>query len=315
MNILVIYATQSGQLRSILDRLMTDMIPEAHVDFAEIELLQPYPFPWSSDRFFDAMPECVLEIPSAIKPMPQILERAYDLVILGYQPWFLSPSNPTTSFLKSEWAKALQGKPVITVIGCRNMWLNGQEKVKAALLGLQAQLVGNIVLEDRHSNLVALLTIIRWMFKGQKKASGWLPDAGVSDEEILASKRFGAPILQHYRQNNLSQLQDTLLKMDAVILRPNLIIIERRGAGQFPHWAMKARNQGLPGNKERMKVIMNFKRLLLVSIFVLSPISALLAKIQVAFQHKKLKREVDYFKNVQFEPGRIGIQNEAAKTG
>lgn len=307
MKILVLYSSQSGQLRTIIDYLTTDIQKEAGVHVAEIKLEQPFPFPWTSDTFFDAMPECVLQVPSAIKPMPRILEDDYDLVILGYQPWFLSPSNPTTSFLKSEWARVLTGKPVVTVMGCRNMWLNAQEKVKASLLALNAQLVGNIVLEDRHSNLVALFTIIRWMFKGQKEASGWLPTAGVSDEEMAAAQRFGRPILEHLRAGTLDRLQEELLRLDAVILRPNLVIIERRGAAQFPKWAAKARAKGLPGNPERKKVIGIFKRLLMVSIFVLSPISALLARLQVAFSHRKLKREVAYFKGVDYEKGRIGV--------
>lgn len=308
MKILVIYASQSGQLKDILEHLVADMPADTTIDFARIELEQPFPFPWSSDTFFDAMPECILQVPSVMKPLPGILMQDFDLVILGYQPWFLAPSNPTTSFLKSTWAKVLEGKPVITVIGCRNMWLNAQEKVKVELQRLQARLVGNIVLEDRHSNLVALLTIIRWMFKGQKEASGWLPAAGVADAEIAAARRFGPPIVQHFRNNTLDLLQDDLLAKDAILLRPNLVIIERRGASQFPKWAKKARAKGGPGDPERKPVIDNFKRLLLVSIFVLSPISNLLAKLQTAFSHKKLKREVTYFKGVHYEKGKIGLR-------
>ena len=36
----------------------------------------------------------------------------YDLVVLGYQTWYLSPSLPTTGFLKSRYAKVLKGKTI-----------------------------------------------------------------------------------------------------------------------------------------------------------------------------------------------------------
>ncbi len=172
-----------------LNNIVKDIQGEAEIDFAEIKLVKPFPFPWSSATFFDAMPECVLQIPSDIHPMPELKAKDYDLIIFGYQPWFLSPSNPANSFLKSEWARVLKGKPVLTVIGCRNMWLNAQEKVKAELQQLGANHVGNIVLEDSHGNLVSLLTIIRWMFKGQKEASGKLPAAGVAERDIKGAQK------------------------------------------------------------------------------------------------------------------------------
>ena len=303
--ILVIYFTQSGQLRSILDNVVQDIKGETEIDYAEIKLVKPFPFPWKASSFFDAMPECVLQIPSAIQPMPQLRAKDYDLVIFGYQPWFLSPSNPSNSFLKSEWANVLKGKPVLTVIGSRNMWLNAQEKVKAEFERLGANHVGNIVLEDKNSNLVSLLTIIRWLFKGQKEASKRLPAAGVSDSDITDAHRYGKPILEHLQQNKHPGLQAQLLLMGAIHLRPGLIVLEKRGVSQFPKWAKRARAKGEPGNPERAKVIKNFQRLLLTAIFVLSPITSMVANLQTALSKKRLMKEVDYFKGVQYLPGKL----------
>ncbi len=304
MKILVIYSSQSGQLRRILDHIVMDIKDLAIVDYQEIKLVKPFPFPWTAPTFFDAMPECVLGVPSALEPMPG-MSTDYDLVVLGYQPWFLSPSNPTISFLKSEWAQVLKDKPVVTVVGCRNMWLNAQERVKEELARLGARLTGHIVLEDRHSNLVALLTIIRWMFKGQKEASGWLPAAGVSDQEIEAAQRFGRPIYEYIEGNKEEQLQPQLLELGGIKLRPNLIVMEKRGVSQFPKWARKARALGGPGSEARKPVIKKFQRLLIVAIFVLSPITTLIGAIQTALNKKALLREVDYFKGTAFQPGKL----------
>jgi hypothetical protein len=83
-------------------------------------------------------------IAEEIEPI-QTPKGTFDLIILGYQPWFLSPSIPMNSFLQSKYAELLRNHKVLTIIGSRNMWLNAQEKMKERLLELDAQLVGNIV--------------------------------------------------------------------------------------------------------------------------------------------------------------------------
>ncbi len=137
--ILVVYYSQSGQLREILDSLFQDIQQQCDIDFYAIQPEKSFPFPWTAHTFFDCMPESVLQIAEPILPL-HIQDKPYDLVILGYQPWFLSPSIPFNSFLQSKQAEVLQGKQVLTVIGSRNMWLNAQEKTKIALDNLGATL-------------------------------------------------------------------------------------------------------------------------------------------------------------------------------
>lgn len=304
--ILVLYYSQSGQLKDILDSLTSNIQEKAEIDFAEIKPRKPFPFPWTATSFFDAMPESVLLIPSPIEPINQrVLETEYDLVIFGYQPWFLSPSQPTTSFLKSEYSIALKGKPVITVIGCRNMWLNGQEKVKAMIQQAGGNLVGNIVLNDTYPNLISLLTIIRWNFTGQKEASKYLPAAGVQEKEIKGAQKFGMPILTHLNNNALDGLQKELLMLGAVYLKPGLVLLEKRGIKNFRYWAKFIREKGGPGAPERKGRVKTFQRLLLTGIFILSPISSLTAKIKLQMQKRNLLKDVEYFKGVKYEPERI----------
>lgn len=305
-SILVIYYSQSGQLRDILDNMLLDIQGKAEIDFAEVKPVKPFPFPWTSHAFFDAMPECVELVPSEIEPLPaNILNKDYDLVILGYQSWFLSPSQPTTSFLKSANASVLKGKPVLTVIACRNMWLNGQEKVKEMLIHAGAKLVGNIVLTDKHGNLVSVLSIARWAFKGQKAASKWLPEAGVSSSDIKGAEKFGAPIYKHLSENKLDTLQNELLHIGAVELEPGLVLLEKRGVKNFRKFAAYIREKGDAGDPARIGRVNLFKRLLAVGIFILSPISSFTAAIQERLQKKSLLKDVAYFKQLDYEANRI----------
>ncbi|MBS1772161.1 MAG: dialkylresorcinol condensing enzyme DarA [Bacteroidetes bacterium] len=304
--ILVLYYSQSGQLRDIIDSIVGDIKGKADIDFVSIKPVTAFPFPWKASSFFDTMPETVQHIPILLNPLPaDIYNTDYDLVIFGYTSWFLNPSLPISSFLQSEYASILKGKNVITVIGCRNMWLHGQERVKEYFRQLGANLVGNIVLTDTNPNLVSVLTIIRWSFKGKKEASGLLPAAGVQDHDIKRASRFGVPIYRHVTENKLDGLQKELLMMGAIHLKPGLIILERRGVKNFRKWSQYIRDRGGPGAPERQGRVTMFKRLLIVAIFILSPISSLTAFIQLQLQRRSLLKDVEYFKGLSYEPGKF----------
>lgn len=304
INILVIYYSQSGQLGDILRNMLQSISNQVEITTVEYKPVQDFPFPWTSEQFFDAMPECVKEIPVPLKPI-EIPDKPYDLVIFGYQPWFLSPSIPTTSFLQSEYAKVLAGKPVITVVGSRNMWLNAQEKVKAGLQQIGARHVGNIVLADTNHNLISLFTIIRWTFTGRKEAKGLLPEAGVQSKDIAGSSRFGPIILEAAKSGQFDQLQPRLLEAGAVHLKPTLIILEKRGITNFRKFATYIREKGGPGNPERLPRVKLFKRLLLTGIFVLSPISGLTARLISVFKQKVFRGQLNYFKGIGYQSGVI----------
>ena len=74
-NVLVIYYSQSGQLKEIAESITHPLIKEenVHVDFYKIELETDFPFPWTGDVFFDVFPETFQQIPSAIKAPPQLI--------------------------------------------------------------------------------------------------------------------------------------------------------------------------------------------------------------------------------------------------
>lgn len=305
--ILVIYYSQSGQLRTILDTILSDIKNEVDVTYAQIEMEKPFPFPWpSAHSFFDAMPECVAMIPEPVKPLPQeVLNTKYDLILFGYQPWFLSPSIPITSFLKSDNARVMKDTPVVTVIGSRNMWLNAQEKIKLTFKEIGAQLVANIAFYDDNPNLVSVLSIIRWAFKGQKEKSRFLPEAGVQTRDINAASRFGKPILSHLNNNNLKDLHKALLQETSIDLKPGLIVLERRAIKNFRKFTPYIREHGGRGDEARKGRVKLFQRLLIVGIFILSPISNFTAWIQLQLSKKALMKDAEYFKGLEYEEGKV----------
>jgi hypothetical protein len=140
--VLIVHFSQTGQLdrlaKSVCEPLQ--QCSDIQLDFLQLQPAQPYPFPWPFLGFFRIFPETVLMRPQPLLPLAVDASKRYDLVILAYQVWFLSPSQPMTAFLASpEAAQLLKGTPVVTLIGCRNMWLMAQEKVKNRLTELGAR--------------------------------------------------------------------------------------------------------------------------------------------------------------------------------
>jgi hypothetical protein len=296
--ILIVYYTQSGQLLSILQSLAKPLIRAGHtLHFEAIEPVEKFPFPWSSYQFFNAFPEVFSQKPQALKNISTKATNGYDLVILGYQPWFLTPSPPVSSFLQSEDAKKIiANRQVITVLGCRNMWLGAQEKVKRRLKDIQADLVGHVALIDRSPNLTSLITILRWMFTGDKKPFWFFPAAGVSEQDVDHAQRFGEIINQALESNDYNSLQSELNQAGAIDIKPNLVLLERRGQKAFSVWSKFIASGGSLHSTGRKIRVYIFMYLLPTAIFFLSPLLWLTSRILLVVNRKQLIRDVEYYK-------------------
>ncbi|MFC1817261.1 hypothetical protein ACFL0M_15305 [Thermodesulfobacteriota bacterium] len=163
--ILVVYYSQSGQLTEIVKSVLAPLQKSEDVSlvFEELNPKKNFPFPWTSQQFCDAFPEAFQEVPCELEPFNFNADDDFDLIILAYTVWYLSPSIPVTAFLKSPEAKrVINNRQVVTLIGCRNMWLLAQEKVKRRINHMGGTIKGNIVLMDRTKNLIGIVTIAAW---------------------------------------------------------------------------------------------------------------------------------------------------------
>ena len=267
--ILIVHYSQSGQLTEIVENFSQGFSAnDVSIEKIRVSMLNEFDFPWTSARFFDAMPESVLGIPSQLKSF-ELKETKYDLIVFAYQPWYLSPSIPATSILANEkFKKIIANTPVLTIIGARNMWLNSQEKVKNHLEECGAKHVGNIVLTDQHANLVSAVTILHWMLSGKKDSYlGIFPKPGISDKQIVGMNKF-APIVNDSLQNgDWEALQENLVRNDAVEVKTNLMFIEARAGKLFSAWA----NIIIKKKNRRFWLIL-YKYYLLIALFVIAPI-------------------------------------------
>jgi hypothetical protein len=166
--VLAVFYSQSGQLEQIIDHFTQPFIDAGEtVEKLRIYPDQAYPFPWTGKSFFSVMPDCVLQVPGKLQDFT-FKESKYDLIILGYQAWFLSPSIPSNTLMfDPKFMEIAKNTPIISITGARNMWISAMEKIKPVLKNSGAKLVGNIALVDRHHNFVSFVTIFYWMFQNK----------------------------------------------------------------------------------------------------------------------------------------------------
>ncbi len=296
--VLIVHFSQTGQLDRLAQSICAPLQQQADIqlDFLPLQPAQPYPFPWPFLDFFRIFPETVLMRPQPLLPLAVDASKRYDLVILAYQVWFLSPSQPMTAFLASpEAAQLLNGTPVVTLIGCRNMWLIAQEKVKNRLTELGARLVDNIALTDACGTAASFLATPLWLFTGRQKPYSWVPRAGIDEAQIAAASRFGVAMAQRLTADNLPVEQPMLTGLGAVRIDEKLIASEKVGNRSFQLWSRLLAALGPQQSRRRAAGLVVYIVFLLCLIVTVVPLSAVLKKLLAPLFKERTQREKAYF--------------------
>lgn len=298
--VLVVRFSQTGQLDAVTDRIIEPLLaePRIHVHTETLRPVKPFPFPWPFLSFMDAFPESAHLRPGPLAPLSLSGDEDFDLVILPYQVWFLAPSQPITAFLQHPVAKRLlDGKPVVTVIGCRNMWMMAHEKLKAMLAAIGARLLDNVALTDPGPTFATFITTPVWLLTGRKRGFWGLPDAGLSPAQISGARRFGLALHDALARDAERGAGPLLGGLGAVKAEPRLYFGEKVGARSFYLWGrLIMALGGAPGSLRRKPFVMVYVLFLLALIVTVLPVSlalqallrplfrASLSKIQARFE-------------------------------
>ena len=297
--VLVVYFSQTGQAKQAIDAVLTPFEENINyrIDYLLIKPKKTFPYPWSYTEFFDIFPETVHAVPCDLEPLNIDTTTNYDLIVIAYQPWFLSICVPINSFLQTKEAKQLlANKPVITIINCRNMWLGAQEKMKKQLFQLKANLVGNITFVDRSSNLVSLITVLAFVLKGTKESFlGFFPKYGVTEKDLTHAPLFGEIILNNLESQQLQNIQPQLNKEGALDIRGNLLLMEGRGKALFPLYANYISKKGTQGSEQRKTRVRIFGIVLPIGILLLSPIITIVSRLAPLLAKRKFNKEISYY--------------------
>jgi len=290
--IVVFYYTQTGQALEIVQKVCEPLAAAGfRIIYKEIIPEEPYPFPWTVRAFFQAFPESRLFIPCRLKSIDLSDVQDADLVVVAGQSWFLSHSIPLHGFFQSdEIRNYLKGRRIVTVDGCRNMWVMKQLKTREYIHKIGAEYVGSIVLQDKTTNLISAITILRWLLKNKKEATRFLPAAGVSAKDIQQSSCFGEILLDAVQQNSYSTLQVKLMEMKALTFLPPVYFVEKNGFKLWGQWARFVLKKGTYNNPAREPSLRFFKYYLFFVLFVISPFGLLFFYLTCPFRRTALRK-------------------------
>ncbi|MBP5789839.1 MAG: dialkylresorcinol condensing enzyme [Neisseriaceae bacterium] len=292
--ILIVYYSQTGQLRQMVENFAAPLLAadDIEVEMLPIKPQTPFAFPWRFLSFFNAFPETVHFQPCAIEPI-RTQHNQYDLIILAYTVWFLSPSQPITAFLQDETAqKLLKNTPVATIIGCRNMWLMANLEVKKMLSQVNAHLIGNMVKIDACSSAASFITTPLWLLTGKKQAFG-LPAAGISDTDIADCRRFGDKTRTVLLSGSLNETM--WQNMGAVKVNENLIASEKIARRSFYLWGKLLISSGKISPLIRKFILLFYIVFLILMILTVVPVSAVIKMLIKPLTRQKIDEQKKYF--------------------
>ena len=290
--VLIVQYSQSGQLNDVANAVTAPLRTSDAVELHTLTLSpeKPYPFPWPLIPFFNIFPECIYLDPPTLQPLNIDENEKFDLIILAYQVWFLSPSLPVTAFLKSPEGKhLLHDTPVITLVGCRNMWVMAQNAVAELLKEAKAHLLDNIVLTDQGSTLASFITTPRWVLTGKKESFWGFPAAGISDTEIKSASRFGNAIRDALVEDREKHNGPLLKGLGAVNVDISLVQSEKAGYRSFRIWGKLLRAIGKPTNPLRKLILIFYIVFLVTLILTIVPITMILQKLLRPLFKKKFQ--------------------------
>ncbi len=298
--VLFVSYSQTGQLSAVVRSIAAPLLasPSVELVFETLEPREPYPFPWPFLEFFNTFPETVHERPKPLKPLKVGPRESFDLVVLAYQVWFLAPSQPMTAFLQTpEAPRLLSGKPVITVIACRNMWLMAQEAVKRRLRELGAHLIDNVVLTDRTHSAATFVSTPLWMLTGRRGPflRGLVPAAGIDAADIAAARRFGEAIGARLPALDPVHPAAMLMGLGAVKVNERLIASERIGHRSFRIWGRVLMMLGGERSLLRRAVLCFYIVFLAMMILTVAPVTALLKRLLTPWTRGRIARQRAYF--------------------
>ncbi|WP_373776274.1 dialkylrecorsinol condensing enzyme [Neisseria dentiae] len=294
--VLLVYYSQTGQLSRLAQHFAEPLQQSVGIrlDCVNIRPQQPYPFPWPFWRFFDTFPETVHLRPEPIEA-PEIPSEDYDTAVIAYTVWFLSPAQPVTAFLqRAETKQLLDGKPVVTLIGCRNMWLMAQEKMKTLLAQNGAKLIGNIVKIDACNSAASFITTPAWLLTGNKQYFRALPAAGIAHEELADGARFGAKLRDVLLSGQ--DLDETVFQnMGAAKVNEKLIFSEKAAGRSFYLWGKLLMAAGRVSPLLRRALLVFYIVFLITLILTVVPVSAVVKQLLKPWLRGWLNEQKRYY--------------------
>lgn len=305
MKCVVVSFSQTGQLKLALEHFCKPLKKAGwEIEFVEIKCKTGFPYPWSFWRFFETMPLCVLEksydLEYEMEAHATEKIKESQLVVLGLQPWFLSPSVPVNSFLNSRCARELCGKPVVAMVACRKMWWNAVQRVAHHVDRLGGIWKGYGVISLKKGAFVSHLTTPLWLLTGKKNIGGKLiPSGALSEDLFLLYEEYGAQMVLHQAKIKDGQKADIFAQCSSMEWQFTYHYAEKWARLGFPFFARlinTASKKGFLWKLVHRLAILSFLGYLIFMIVFMIPIIQCVTKVlqlgrsnqNILFEREKL---------------------------
>jgi hypothetical protein len=197
--ILILYYSQTGQTKMVLEVVRDELVKAQHrVDMVRLEPLEDFRFPWSPLALLGLCLKTYAgaNLSVALKDLPQdVVREPYDLVLVGYQPWFLTPSVPVRSFLDCAMSELLRGRNVVSVITARALWRRSYRVFAAKVASRGGRVVDSLVVQDPSRQPMNMVTTVFYLLTGRTLDRGFFkrvfPPVGIGEGGLQQSRIFG----------------------------------------------------------------------------------------------------------------------------
>jgi len=190
--VLIVYYSNTGSTEALLRKLThhLELDPDISLTWLRLRPAREYPFPWTLSALFDTAPETVGETPLELSQPGADELGDFDLIILGWQVWWLRPSAPVTAFVRSQSGRVLRGARVV-LVGCsRQMWRSALARLRAALADAGA-LCGDSIMVRHEGSGATLVTTPLMLLTGRRAWPAFLPQPVLRTQEVEAAGACG----------------------------------------------------------------------------------------------------------------------------
>ena len=172
---------------------------------------------------------------------------------------------------------------------------HGTGKNEKELEQLGSNLIDNVVLVDRSSTAISFLSTPLWMFTGKRQSVKFIPEAGVSQQDVEETNRFGKKIASVLNTEPLPISQSLFKGMSAVKVEERYIASEKIGSRSFYIWGNLLKKLGNQYSWKRKAGLIVYLIFLVLMIVTVVPLNALLKKILSPLFRKRIEKQLKYY--------------------
>jgi hypothetical protein len=253
----VYWYSQTGQLLESVSAV-TDPLEKAGWEIRKVEIRprEPFPFPWPVRRFFGVFPASVDPdgAPEITARPPVAEDDDADLVVFAFPVWYLAPALPMRALVGAE-PKAFDGRAVVGLVACRNMWYSAAVEVQRLLQAAGGRYLGTIAAVDTASAGVTFVTTLRWLLAGKREASWGFLGERIAElaptQPELAPEQDGPASRTAFEEALADRVRDVLAAHDAAPVHYPLAAADLLAGKVFRVWGPVIRAAGRRGEAQR----------------------------------------------------------------